>query len=494
MSAIRKAARLRVLFATPECAPWAKTGGLGDVSASLPAALAALGLDVCVLLPGYPSVRQATRNARKVADIRAAHGLPSARLLRARLPSGVPALVLDCPSLYRREGGPYQDGEGVDYADNALRFGLLSHVAARLASAASPLVWRADILHCNDWPTALAPAYLKLGLPGAAPSLVVVHNLAFQGIFPLDVAERLGLPPHSLKPEGVEYWGKLSFLKAGLYYADRIVAVSPTYAREIRTEAHGCGLQGLLETRANRLAGILNGIDMDAWDPRTDPHLDTNYDADTLEDKAPNKRALQAELGLAADDGALLLGMVTRLTDQKGIDLVLDALPELLARPVQLALLGGGDVRFEEAWRERAAATPERIAAVIGFDERLAHRIEAGADAFVMPSRFEPCGLNQMYSQRYGTPPIVRATGGLVDSVGDFSIDGLHRGEASGFLFADATPAALVEAVDRALKVFADRVAWRTLCRNGMARDFSWGGSAGRYARLYVAMRAAAAA
>jgi len=490
----RRHARTRVLFATPECAPWAKTGGLGDVSAALPEALAQLGLDIVVLLPGYESVRDAARGARKVADLRAEHGLPAARLLRSRLPSGVQALILDCPSLYRRDGGPYQDGEGADYDDNALRFGLLSRVAARLASDAGPLAWRADILHCNDWPTALAAGYLKLGFPGAAKSLVTVHNLAFQGNVPLGFAIPLGLPLESLQPEGAEFWGKLSFLKAGLYYADRIVAVSPTYAREIRTSDAGCGMEGLLERRAERLAGILNGIDTRIWDPRCDPYLHVGYDLDTLDDKAANRRALQAEVGLDADERALLLGIVSRLTDQKGIDLVLDALPDLLARPLQLVVLGNGDAALEEALRRAAAAVPGRLAVMIGFDEALAHRIEGGADAFLMPSRFEPCGLNQMYSQHYGTPPIVRATGGLVDSVTDFDIDGLHRGESTGFLFRDATPAALVGAIDRALGVFDDPVAWRTLCRNGMARDFSWAGSACRYARLYAAMREAAAA
>ena len=496
----------RVLFVTPECTPWAKAGGLGDVSAGLPAALSTCGLDVRVLLPGYPSVCAAARGARKLADVRPAHGYPAARLLRATLPSGVVALILDCPPLYRRAGGPYQDAQGRDYDDNALRFGLLSHVAARLASDASPLHWRADILHCNDWPTGLAPAYLRLGLPAAAPSVMVVHNLAFQGLFPLHAAAALGLPQRSLDADGVEYWGQMSFLKAGLHYADRIVTVSPTYARQIRTLEHGCGLNGLLDARADDVRGILNGIDAEVWNPATDRYLDAGYDADTLDAKLRNKRALQADVGLAADDGALLLGMVSRLTDQQGIDLVIDALPELLARPLQLVVLGSGDPQLEQALRDGAAKAPQRVAAVIGFDEALAHRIEAGADAFLMPSRFEPCGLNQMYSQRYGTPPIVRATGGLVDTVDDHDDgrgEGGHTGRgggdaathartataATGFVFHEATAEALVAAVDRALAVFHDPAAWRALCRNGMARDFSWRSSVDAYARLYAEMR-----
>ena len=487
---MKKIGKPRVLFATPECAPWAKTGGLGDVSAGLPAALAALDLDVRLLLPGYPSVRAAAKGARRVASLPAEFGLPAAMLLRARLPNEVPALILDCPALYARKGGPYLDVDGTDYADNALRFGLLSRVAARLASDESPLGWRADILHCNDWHAALAPAYLRLGLPAPARSLVSVHNLAFQGIFDLDAAGPLGLPPESLCTEGVEYWGRLSFLKAGLFYADRIATVSPTYAREIRSKAFGCGLEGLLEARADRLSGILNGIDTRVWDPGTDVALRRNYGADSLDDKAGNRIALQAEMGLAADEDAMLIGMVSRLTDQKGIDLLLDALPALLERPLQFVVLGSGESRFEQALRDVAAAAPERVAVLVGFDEVLAHQIEGSADAFLMPSRFEPCGLNQMYSQRYGTPPIVRATGGLADSVVDY---GSADGDATGFAFAAATPAALIDAVDRALAVFADRAAWRAVCRNGMVRDFSWGASARAYRELYASMLARAA-
>lgn len=480
----------RVLFATSECAPWAKTGGLGDVSAGLPEALMALGADVRVLLPGYPSVRAAAKGARRVAMIEPEHGLPGAALLRARLPNGVPVLILDCPPLYTREGGPYLDVQGADYVDNGLRFGLLGRVAALLSSARSPLGWRADVLHCNDWHAALAPAYLAFGLPAPAPSLVVIHNIAFQGLFDLDLAESLGLPPAALKPDGAEFWGRLSFLKAGIFYGDRIATVSPTYAREIRTKAFGCGLEGLLEARADRLVGILNGIDMNAWDPRTDVALRRNYDADSLDEKAGNRRALQAEMGLAADDEAMLVGMVTRLTEQKGIDLVLRALPALLERPLQLVVLGSGERRLEQAMREAAATAPDRLAVVVGFDEVLAHQIEGGADAFLMPSRFEPCGLNQLYSQRYGTPPIVRSTGGLADSIIDCPAGGPAGSDATGFVFADATPEALVAAVDRALAVFQDREAWKTLCRNGMSRDFSWAASARQYRELYASMLA----
>ncbi|NMG64268.1 glycogen synthase GlgA [Azoarcus indigens] len=483
-----KNSTLQILFVTPECAPWAKTGGLGEVSAGLPAALLGLGVDVRVLMPAYPSVLEQAKGLRRVAAFEAEAGLPAAGLLRGKLPSGVPALLLDCPALYTRSGGPYQDAHGLDYADNVLRFGLLSRVAAQLASAGSPLGWRPDVLHCNDWPAALAPAYLKLGLEGPAPSVVAIHNLAFQGIFPLDNGPALGLPDSALGVEGVEYWGHMSFLKAGLYYADRIVTVSPTYAGEILGEHLGCGMQGLLQTRSARVSGILNGIDTDIWNPATDPHLVSNYDADSLAAKADNKRALQAQMGLEQDDAVLLLGIVSRLTDQKGVDLVLEALPELLGRPVQLAVLGSGEEKLENALLAAEKEWPGKVAVKIGFDEALAHRIEAGADAFLMPSRFEPCGLNQMYSQRYGTPPIVRATGGLADSVGDYTPAGLETGEATGFVFDDPTAQALIATVDRVAAVRAEPAAWVQLQRNGMSCDFGWSTSARGYLRLYRSM------
>lgn len=481
---------LQLLFVTPECAPWAKVGGLGEISAGLPPALRELGADVRVLMPAYPAVLQQASGLRRVARFEAEAGLPAATLLRGRLPDGVPLLVLDCPPLYERLGGPYQDERGADYADNAVRFGLLSRVAARLASGASPLQWRPDVVHCNDWPTGLTPAYLKLGLPDPALCVMAIHNIGFQGLFPLVHAPALAIPAHATGVEGVEYWGQMSFLKAGLQYADRIVTVSPTYAREVLEEPLGCGLQGLLQRRQEHLVGILNGINTGHWNPAEDPHLQRNYTAATLARKADNKRALQQQMGLEQDDDVLLLGMVSRLTGQKGVDLVLQALPALLARPLQLVVLGSGEAQLERGLREAAAAWPGRVAVHIGFDEALAHRIEAGADAFLMPSRFEPCGLNQMYSQRYGTPPIVHATGGLADSVCDCDPASLQRGEASGFVIPHAEAQSLIATVDRVAALRADPKAWNRLRRNGMRRDFSWGASAARYLELYRQMLA----
>jgi starch synthase len=482
---------LKILFATPECAPWVKTGGLGEVSADLPKALRAQGLDAQVLMPAYDSVLKAAHAAGEVvpvADLPAAHGLPAARLLRTHLPSDVPALLVDAPALYRRDGGPYGDPSGRDHEDNAIRFGLLSHVAARLASQASPLPWQPDVLHCNDWPTALAPAYLAHGLQGRAATVMGLHNMAFQGLFPLHLAGVLGLPDHLLHMEGVEFWGQLSFLKAGIQYADHIATVSPTYAREILSEPLGCGLSGVLANRREALSGILNGIDTGVWNPGTDAHLHQTYDAATLANKRYNKLALQRRMGLREDPDAFVMGMVSRMTDQKGVDLVIAALPQLLGDGTQVVALGTGTPAMETAWREAAHVWPEKAASFIGFDESLAHLIEAGSDVFLMPSRFEPCGLNQMYSQRYGTPPIVHATGGLADAVLDAASGPGQPSVSTGFKMGEPTVEALLHAVRRARELYADKDAWSVVCRNGMAQDFSWESSAAAYADLYAGL------
>jgi starch synthase len=474
----------RVLFATSECVPWVKTGGLADVSAALPAGLRALGVDVRVLLPGYPGVL-AAEAARLVATIPGTARLPACALLETQLPSGVPAYVVDCTPLFVRHGGLYQDSTGRDWDDNALRFGLFSRVAALLTSDWSPLAWRPQVLHCNDWQTGLAPAYRRY-MPGARTAVVAsIHNLAFQGIFDKLEVERLELPWEVYRADGVEFYGRMSFLKGAIHFADAITTVSPTYAEEIQHEALGFGMQGLLAMRRNVLHGIVNGIDTDEWNPATDPHLYERYDATRLDIKLANKRALQAQLGLAIDATAPLAGMVTRLTHQKGIDLVAAAMPALLAHGVQLAVLGSGQRELETALTALATAHPTRIAVSFAFDEPLARRIEAGADLFLMPSRFEPCGLNQMYSQRYGTPPVARATGGLVDTIVDATDATLADGTATGFLFAEATAAALAATVGRAIAVYRKPDVWARMQRAGMATDFGWEKSARRYLDVY---------
>jgi starch synthase len=480
-------ARLRVLFATSECAPWIKTGGLGDVSAALPAALEADGLDVRVLLPAYRPVLAATAgHRRELATFAATARLPAARLLEVPLPSGVPAWLVDCPALYDRDGGPYQDtASGSDWPDNALRFALLARIAALLAGESSPLAWRPQALHCNDWQTALAPAYLHFAGGARAATVMCIHNLAFQGLFPPATATAVELPPAAYSVDGAEFYGRLSFLKAGLVYADAITTVSPTYAQEIQREPLGFGLQGLLAARAGEVHGILNGIDDGVWDPAIDPLIARRYDAAHVEVKPDNKLALQERLQLPADRDTPLFGFVGRLTEQKGADLIAAAAPRITAGRAQLAVLGAGERALEDALQALARAHPREVAVRIGFDERLAHLIEAGADAFLMPSRFEPCGLNQMYSQRYGTPPIAHATGGLSDSIVDCTSATLADGTATGFLFRDPTADALADAAERALAVYRNAAAWHALQRNAMARDFGWGTGARRYAELY---------
>ena len=465
---------MRVLFVTPEIAPWAKTGGLGDVAQSLPPALAAEGAEPKILVPAYPSLRAAFPQARLVAELPSPGGsLPAARLLEA---AGDPPLwLLDCPPLFERPGNPYQTPENRDWPDNDLRFGLLSRTAALLGSAASPLDWRPDIVHGNDWQCGLAPVYLAHAPASRAATVMTVHYLAYQGLFPRDALEPLALPAETFVADGLEFYGKLSFLKAGLAYADLLTTVSPTYAREIQGPELGFGLEAVLRRRAADLVGILNGVDTDVWDPSRDRLIAQRYDLERLEDKAINKAALQRGFGLPVSAAAPLAGMTSRLVPQKGADLVLEVADDLVREGMQLAVLGTGEPELERALRELALRHPRHVGVRIAFDEALAHLIEAGADLFLMPSRFEPCGLNQLYSMRYGTPPVVRRTGGLADSVSD----------ETGFLFDDPTPQALREALGHALEVWRTPSAWRALQLNGMRRDFSWRASARAYLGVY---------
>jgi starch synthase len=480
---------LRVLFVASECTPWIKTGGLADVAAALPPALEACGVDVRVLLPAYGALRPLLKHSRDVARLPAHGPLPDATLIEAPLPSGVPAWLLDAAALYERAGNPYVDADGKDWPDNAQRFAALARAAADLATDDFGLQWSPDLIHVHDWQAALAPAYVRFD--GArVPTVLTVHNLAFQGVFPRATLPSLHLPPESWSIDGLEYYGQISFLKGGLAYADAITTVSPTYAEEIQSEPLGMGLQGLLAARRDALTGILNGIDTAAWDPSRDAHLVAVYDARSLAGKAANKRAVQERAGLPLQADAPLFAMVTRLTEQKGIDLAIGIADTLAAAGAQLVVLGSGDRELEAALRRLAAALPRNVAVTLGFDEGYAHLIEAGADLFLMPSRFEPCGMNQMYSQRYGTVPIVHGTGGLLDSVTDCTPRTLADGTATGFVFDAPTAPALAAAVERALAAFADRDTWRTLQRHGMARDFSWTASARQYLGIYERLAA----
>jgi starch synthase len=475
--------KLSILFVTSEIAPWVKTGGLGDVAAALPVALNKAKHDVRVLIPAYPTLLKAFPEARLLAEIPAlSKALPACRLLATEA-DGLPLLLLDCPSLFDRPGNPYLNVEGEDWADNGIRFGLLSRIAALLGQANSPIDWQPDVVHVNDWQSALAPAYLHYF--GGAASVVTVHNIAFQGCFDKELLADLGLPEHAWRFDGVEYHDQLSFLKAGLQLATRLSTVSPTYAREIQDEAFGYGLAPLLRHRADDLRGILNGVDKALWNPATDPALAAPYAANRLAAKRDNKRALQAEMGLDVAVDRPLFGIISRLTAQKGLDLVLTLGEGITQLPAQLALLGSGDKVMEAGFSALAECFPGQIAVRLGFDEGLAHRIEAGADCFLMPSRFEPCGLNQMYSLRYGTPPIVRATGGLADTVVDVNESTLADKTANGFVIDAATPHALWLAMHRVSECWQERKLWQRIQQNGMRCDFSWEHAADQYVSLY---------
>lgn len=473
---------LKILFAGSEVWPLAKTGGLADVAYALPRALQDMGADVRVVIPAYRGTldRLVERRPLMRLEIRA----QGFTLWEGRLPGqDLKLWLVDYPGLFAREGDPYHDAHGQPWGDNAWRFGCFSEAVARLALGAAG--WKPDVLHANDWQTGLAPAWLSVE-PQRPRTVFTIHNLAFQGIFGAEQFEYLGLPKALWRPEAVEWYGAMSFMKGGINCSDFITTVSPTYAREIQTPAFGCGLEGLLRDRRDRLSGILNGVDEDAWNPATDTHLAQRYTLDTLvEGKRTNREAVQRELGLAPDAAPALIGMVGRLAYQKGSDLVIEAMDELMQLPVQLAVLASGDRGQEQALREAAARYPGRVGVRIAYDEGIAHRIEAGSDLFLMPSRFEPCGLNQMYSQRYGTVPLVHATGGLADTVIDASHENLRSGRATGICFLHPDRGGVLYAVRRALELRADAGIWQALRRAGMARSFSWRQAAEAYLELY---------
>jgi len=476
---------MKVLHVAAEVFPLVKTGGLADVVAALPVALARQGADVRLLLPGLPAVLEAVQAARVVVDIGSCFGAVRVRLLLARMPqTQLPVYVIDAPYLYRRDGSPYQDNQGEEWPDNLQRFALLGWIAAHLAADDADPAWAPDIVHAHDWHAALACAYMAHHRPTRARSVFTVHNLAFQGLFPMGDGPMLALPSELLSAAGLEFHGQLSFMKAGLQYAHHVTTVSPSYAREIATHEFGCGLDGVVRSRGDHVSGILNGIDTDIWNPATDPAITVRYDAGRLQGKAACRLALLKELGLEVRDDTLLLTVVSRLTAQKGLDLLLAALPRLLQVGVQLAVQGTGDPALEAGFRMAQQAHPGLVHVHIGYDEARAHRLVAGADAIAVPSRFEPCGLTQMYGLRYGTLPIVRRVGGLADTVRDDEA-GAADGQATGFLFDAATPLTLERAVMRAAAMKTEGRVWRTRMAAAMAEPLSWAMPAQAYLALY---------
>jgi starch synthase len=479
-------APMRVLHAAAELYPWVKTGGLGDVMAALPPALGTLGSEVRLVLPGFTEFLDAFEPI-EIVRLRTPFAAERVRIALARLPdSPVAAYLIDHPAFYDRPGTPYQAPDGSDWPDNHRRFALLCWAAAALTQGADP-AWRPDLLHCHDWHAGLAPAYLR-ARNAAIPSVFTLHNLAYQGFFPASFFADLALPPNFFSVDGVEFYGGLAFIKAGLFYADRLTTVSPTYAREIQTPAFGWGLDGLLRARAGDLTGILNGVDPEVWSPENDRFLPVPYsaDEDDIADKSEVKEALARRFDLDdADDGRPLFGAVTRLTPQKGLDLLLAALPGLIEAGGRLVLLGSGDAALEAGFRAAERTYPGRVGIEIGYDEALSHLIIGGSDSILVPSRFEPCGLTQLYALRYGSPPVVRRTGGLVDTVVDATETASADGTATGFIFDDETPEALLGAARRAIALYEDKAAWRRLMRRGMTRGFSWTEAARQYRALY---------
>jgi len=472
----------KILFVTSEAHPFIKTGGLADVCGSLPKALTELSQDIRLILPNYQALK-ASENVRFLTSIRIDNR--NINILETLMPdSQVIVWLVDYPAYYNYPGNPYVDEQGEPWANNAERFGLFCRIVTEVAMNRINQDWQPDVVHCNDWQSGLVPAFLSLE-EGRPSTVFTIHNMAYQGLFPLTSASVLNLPGQLWHPAGLEFHGMLSFIKGGLVYSDYITTVSPTYALEIQTPEFGYGLEGLLEHRKEFLGGIINGIDLDQWDTEKDPNIFQCYSVKTLSKKLLNKTALQAQLGLPIEERIPLFGLIGRLVEQKGIDLLLDCFSEMITMKLQFVLLGSGDKVFEKQLQEFAELYPDKIAIKIGYDEALAHLIEAGADAFLMPSRFEPCGLNQMYSQRYGTVPIVRKTGGLADTVIDALPETLGNQTATGIVFNEASPSAFLEAIKRTLILYSMPDSWKKIQVNAMGKDFSWQRSAKQYLELY---------
>lgn len=484
---------MRILQVQAEIFPLLKTGGLADVAAALPPALLAQGADVRLLLPGFAPILHGLSGVSEVARLRPPGGLQAAggaRLLFGRLGAcgDLPAYVIDAPAYYHRDGGPYADRHQQPYGDNHQRFALLGWTAAQLAQALDPY-WRPDVVHAHDWHAALAPAYLRqaqlLRQQHLAGSVYTIHNLAYQGLFHPRHFGELGLPADHWGVNGLEFHGQLNFMKGGLIFADRITTVSPSYAREIQSPEQGCGLDGLLRQRTAHLRGILNGVDEQVWDPRHDHLIPHPFSADALAGKARNKAELQQELGLKEAPDAPLFCVVSRLTEQKGLHLLVQAAQGLIDVGAQIALLGSGDAWMENAFRHMAEAQPRSVAVRIGYDESFAHRLIAGSDLIVVPSRYEPCGLTQLYGLKYGTLPLVRRVGGLADTVADTQLDTLDS-SATGFVFDAFEADALYRAARRALAVYRRPEEWQRVQRRAMAQPCDWAGPARQYLALYA--------
>ena len=476
---------MKILSVTSEAYPLIKTGGLADVAGALPPALGRRGIETRTLLPGYASVMARLGDAPRevVFEYDSLLGLP-ARLIATRL-EGLDLILIDCPGLYHRAGGPYLDAAGMDHGDNWHRFGALCRAGADIGAGIIP-GFQPDLIHAHDWQAGLTPAYLRYsGI--RVPSVMTIHNIAFKGHFPAAVLGGLFLPPQAMSLDGVEYHGGVGFLKAGLANCSAITTVSPTYAEEIRTPAFGMGLEGLISARSAVLTGIVNGIDTEIWDPATDPVLPERFSAEDPEPRRANRRALEERFRLDVDEDPLFI-VISRLTLQKGIDLLAEVTGELVAEGAKLAVLGTGDPWLENAFAGAAARHAGRVGVIIGYDEELAHTMQGGADGILIPSRFEPCGLTQLYGLRYGAVPIVARTGGLADTVIDANTAALNAGVATGVQFLPVDAPGLIHAIRRAARLYRQPGTWAAMRRAGMSADVSWDRSAGLYADLYASL------
>jgi starch synthase len=478
---------MRCLFAASEICPLAKTGGLADVAATLSAALANLGVDIRLVMPAYPEALDQAQRKQSPVSLGDMLGARDIRVVPARTPdTGLPLWLVDCPALYQRKGGLYADPDGEDWADNAMRFALLCQAVARIALSDTDLGWQPDVVHVHDWHLGLVPALLAAQPAPRPGSLFTIHNLAFQGLFSADMFPQLGLPMRWFTTDAMEFYGKGSFLKAGIRFADKLTTVSPRYAREILTPEYGCGLDGLLRARGDDLAGILNGIDHEGWSPDDPLLVPFPYNARDLSGKRACKSDLQRALCLEPDPASPLIAFVSRLTEQKMADVFPDTISTVLEQGAQLIIHGRGQRPIEQALSRLAVEYPKRVAVQVGYDEATARRILAGADMLAAPARFEPCGLTQMYAMRFGTLPIVRGVGGLADTVIDRGAErAIPQPDATGFSFQEPTAVAFAETVRRACSVYRTPVAWRAMQLRAMAQDFRWRPSAQRYLDLY---------
>jgi starch synthase len=472
----------RVLAVASEIFPLIKTGGLADVTGALPLALKAEGIETRTLVPGYPDVLNAAIEAVVILELQDCYGGP-AHVLGCSV-ADLDLFVLDAPHLFARPGNPYVAPDGTDWPDNALRFAALARTAAEIGQGSIP-AFVPQVVHAHDWQAGLTHAFLHYSGRARPGAIMTVHNLAFQGRFPREMLSEVGLPPESFSIDGVEYYGDLSFLKAGLQFADGITTVSPTYAREIQEPDAGMGLDGLLRARSDALRGILNGIDTSVWNPATDLRIASTFNVTTLADRAANKAALQKRFNLSPAPDAFLLGVISRLSWQKGLDLLLENLPLVLGEGAQLVLLGSGDAKLQEHFRAAAKSHPDQIGVFIGYDEDLAHLIQAGSDALLVPSRFEPCGLTQLCALRYGAVPVVSRVGGLADTVIDANAVTIAENAPTGIQFWPVTGEHLGGAIRRAKALFHNKPVWQGLQHNGMTVDVSWRNPARHYADLY---------